>query len=143
MSWKGLKPVDTTENSLDVNNPWRSLALAIVAQAARDYQRTHSEESEQFLRSGWCQLLLGNVDGKWLWNKLKQEPARGKRGRRGGATFEGKSINEWEHLLGVSHDMIRRRMYRYDMTLEEAIIATKQWIEKRGSNGADRGTDGV
>ena len=60
----------------DTGNPWLSLAVAIVRQAAQDYERlgdndcsridfmvVHKSEIRQFFRGAWFGLLTGWSDG--------------------------------------------------------------------------------
>ena len=59
--------MDTQRNvfSLDVGNPWKNLANAIVTQAAHDYKLTFSRDNNdidrseviKFFRSDWYKVL--------------------------------------------------------------------------------------
>lgn len=55
---------------------YRQLADAIIMQAVKDYMRSKcyqvQEEIESFFKSDWF-IVLCNIDGDWLIEKLKQE----------------------------------------------------------------------
>ena len=136
---------DNFENQLDPIDPWRSLAYAIVVQAAKDFKRYKSLETVRFFQSGWCQLLLGDISPEWLVETLdKRDLGYRQYGRKTNVTYQGLSIDQWEQVLGYGAGTIRKRVY-HGMTLEKAV---KMPLNKRNKeeglddgSGKDNGTD--
>lgn len=46
-----------------MQTPYQDLAIAIIAQAAKDIQDPkYKEDAEEFLKSEWCSTLMGLLD---------------------------------------------------------------------------------
>ena len=60
-----------------MKDAYQDLAIAIIAQAAKDTQAPkYKEDAEEFLKSDWCSTLMGlletNLDGQDILRRIKQ-----------------------------------------------------------------------